>query len=117
MKDSFGIALLPLLVAQFYLIAFGLITAVGGVVGYFKAQSVASLIAGTVCGALLIGAGLVMARHIGGASVLGLVVSLALLGRFAPALARGKMMPAAYMVPLSALGAVAAILLMLARWG
>ena len=45
-------------------------------------------------------------------AVLDLLVSLALLGRFAPSLFRGKFNPAAYVVPLSIIGAIFALLLL-----
>lgn len=107
----------PLYAGQYYLLAFGLITVLGGVMGYVKARSRASLIAGGVSGALLLIAGRLLSTHLGAGALLALVVSLALLGRFTPALARGKRLPAVYLVPLAAIGAVVAILLLLASWG
>lgn len=105
-----------LLFARYFFLAFGLLTIIGGIMGYVKAQSMASLIAGGVLGALLIAAG-VLLHGVGTGlligKVLGLVVSLLLLGRFAPALVRGKMMPAAYIVPLSAIGAVVSVVLLI----
>lgn len=103
--------------AQYYLVAFGLVTVLGGVMGFVKAKSLASLIAGGVSGGLLLVAGFLVSTHLGAGALLALVVSFALLGRFTPALARGKRMPAIYMVPLSAVGAVVAIMLLMARGG
>jgi len=39
--------------AKIYFIIFGLLTIAGGVVGYVKADSVASIIAGSITGVLL----------------------------------------------------------------
>lgn len=106
----------PLMVMQDYLLAFGVVTVLGGLMGYVKAKSLASLIAGGVSGALLLVAGaLVSTRFLFAGALLALVVSLALLGRFAPALFRGKLMPAIYLVPLSAIGAAVAVILLMAR--
>ncbi len=63
-------------------VAYGLIALIGGLIGYLKAGSVASLIAGGASGVLLIVAGLLMGSKPRAGLVLGLVVSLALLGRF-----------------------------------
>ena len=106
----------PLQASQVYLVAFGLITVLGGVMGYVKAKSTASLIAGGVSGVLLLAAAWLLETHLGAGALLGLAVSLALLGRFTPALARGKRMPAIYMVPLSAIGVIVGVILLLARW-
>jgi uncharacterized membrane protein (UPF0136 family) len=99
--------------AGFYLIFFGIATIGGGVIGFLKAKSKASIIAGTISGALLILAG-VMAR--GGNKnglLLAIVVSLALLGRFGVAFAKTRaMVPAGIM---SMLGAIA-IVLSAASW-
>lgn len=107
----------PLQAAQYYLLAFGLVTVLGGAMGYVKANSLASLIAGGVSGGLLLVAGWLVSRHLAAGALLALAVSLALLGRFTPALARGKRLPAIYMVPLSAAGAVVAAILLMARGG
>lgn len=104
----------PLLAAQIYLLVFGLVTLLGGVMGYVKARSTASLIAGGVSGALLLAASWLSNTRYEAGGVLALAVSLALLGRFTPALARGKRLPALYMVPLSALGAMAGVILLMA---
>lgn len=102
---------------QGYFLLFGLVTLLGGVMGYVKAKSVASLLAGGLSGALLLGAACLLPSRPAGGAILGLVVSMALLGRFTPALLRGKKMPAAYLVPLSALGVILAFVLLLASGG
>ncbi len=101
--------------AHYYFALFGLLTLVGGVMGYVKAKSTASLVAGGVSGLLLIfGAFLIFHHYERGGGALLLLISLALLGRFTPALLRGKLNPAAYVAPLSLLGAILAILLLFA---
>lgn len=86
----------------------GLVMIAGGFMGFVKAKSVASLVAGLISGLLLLLSVALMARHVQGGLVLALIVCLALAGRFLPALLRGKMMPAAYVAPLSVLGALLA---------
>jgi uncharacterized membrane protein (UPF0136 family) len=91
--------------ARSYLFVFGIATAAGGVVGYVKAKSKASLIAGTVAGGLLLGASALLGSGKSGA-ILGLVVSAALAGRFGNAFAKTKKpMPAGAMAALGLVGA------------
>ena len=100
--------------AEIYFIAFGLITIFGGVFGYLKARSVPSLVAGGIAGLLLIIGALLIPRlsaWVMGASLC-LIVSLLLLGRFAPSLVRGKLNPAIYVVPLAIVGAILAAMLL-----
>jgi len=69
----------------FYFI-FGLITLIGGIQGFVSAGSRPSLIAGGVCGVLLLIAGyLLMGTNVNLGLVLGLLICLALAGRFLPA--------------------------------
>lgn len=71
---------------KFFYFLFGLITLLGGVQGFVGAGSRASLIAGGVCGVLLLVAGwLLMGTNVQFGLVLGLLVCLALAGRFLPA--------------------------------
>jgi uncharacterized membrane protein (UPF0136 family) len=66
-------------------IAYGLVALIGGLIGFLKAGSVASLIAGGGAGVLLlVGAALVGKKPKAGLSI-GLVLSLLLIGRFASA--------------------------------
>ncbi len=68
--------------AQKVLLVFALLLVIGGIQGMVVAGSAASLIAGVVsAAAILLSCWLLGSRPMGG-SVLGLVVSLALLGRF-----------------------------------
>jgi uncharacterized membrane protein (UPF0136 family) len=96
--------------AKIYFIIFGLLTIVGGVIGYVKAGSTASIVAGGISGAVL----LVAAFLLPGNSALGLIiaglVSIALASRFIPAFMKtGAMMPAGLMAALSAIGVIMAI--------
>lgn len=101
-------------VATVYLIAFGVLTVVGGFVGFARAKSMASLVAGGITGALLVVAGL-LCTMIGGqlptvGLFLGLVVSLALGGRFASGFRKQrKWMPAGMMAVLALGGLVVTV--------
>ncbi|MCH2108657.1 MAG: TMEM14 family protein [Polyangiaceae bacterium] len=100
------------LVASYFFAAFGLFSIVGGVIGFKKAGSRYSLIAGSVFGALLAVAALLFAFeftksgvYVGGAS------SCVLLLRFGPAFLKSrKLMPAGLMASFGAIG------LLLANW-
>jgi uncharacterized membrane protein (UPF0136 family) len=70
---------------KIYYLVFGILTIIGGVIGFVKAKSRASLIAGGSTGALLVAAAIViMAGHINWGLMLGLLVSVALAGQFIP---------------------------------
>ena len=49
--------------AKIYFIVFGVLTILGGIVGYVKAGSVASIIAGSITGVLLLVAAFVLPEH------------------------------------------------------
>lgn len=74
----------PLKRATFVTALYGLSAAGGGITGFVKAGSKASLLAGGISGILLIGAALWMRRKTAGGLILAQVVSVALLVRFAP---------------------------------
>jgi uncharacterized membrane protein (UPF0136 family) len=96
--------------AKIYFIVFGLLTIAGGIMGYVKAGSNASLIAGSLSGLLLLLAAFLLPNHAPIGLALGGIVSLLLIGYFLPAFFRtGKMMPAGMMSLLSILGMVFAI--------
>ena len=101
---------------RIYLYVFGALTMAGGIMGYVKANSRPSLIAGLSSGVLLIGAAyLVGARGTIGL-LLGLVVSLPLAGRFVSGFRKsGKVMPAGIMALLSIAGVVLTIVGLLGR--
>jgi uncharacterized membrane protein (UPF0136 family) len=96
--------------AKIYFIVFGLLTIVGGVIGYVKAGSTASIIAGSISGiALIVAAFLLPGNAVSGLIIAG-VGSILLAGRFIPAFVKtGKIMPAGLMAVLSAIGVVMAI--------
>jgi uncharacterized membrane protein (UPF0136 family) len=88
------------MLAQIYYYLFGLVAIAGGAMGYTRAKSKASLIAGGVSGALLIIAGLLAPRVPG--FVLALIVSVLLLAHFGRSYAaKKKPMPAIPMMVLS----------------
>jgi uncharacterized membrane protein (UPF0136 family) len=96
--------------AKIYFIVFGLLTIVGGVMGYVKAGSTASIIAGSISGILLLLAAFLMPGNPAVGLVLALVVSVALAGRFVPAFIKtGSVMPAGLMSVLSVIGIIMAI--------
>jgi uncharacterized membrane protein (UPF0136 family) len=90
---------------RIYLYVFGAITMAGGVVGYVKAKSGASILAGSVFGGLLLVAGYLVG-HGGKLGLgLGLWVSAMLAGRFAKAFrSNGKVMPGGLMALLGLVG-------------
>ncbi|MEO5717154.1 MAG: TMEM14 family protein [Chthoniobacterales bacterium] len=95
---------------KIYFIVFGLLTIAGGAMGYVKAGSTASLIAGSISGILLVAAAFLLPGHVLAGLALGGIVSLLLAARFLPAFFRsGKMMPDGMMALLSILGVVFAI--------
>lgn len=88
-----------------YLYAFGAITIAGGVVGFVKANSKASLIAGGASGLLLLVAGYLAGSGSKVGFALGLIVSFALAGRFGMAFKKsGKFMPAGLILILAVAG-------------
>ncbi|MCA1657786.1 MAG: TMEM14 family protein [Verrucomicrobiaceae bacterium] len=96
--------------AKIYFIIFGLLTIVGGVIGFVKAGSTASIIAGSISGiALIVAAYLLPGNVVLGLAIAGLV-SLLLAGRFIPAFMKtGQVMPAGLMSLLSVIGLILAI--------
>lgn len=73
---------------------FGSFVVFGGVVGYVKASSKASLIAGSITGGLLLISALLLVMNITAGAILGMIVSLLLLGQFGPSLLKKfKIMP------------------------
>src|SRR5499433_602813 len=96
--------------AKIYFIAFGALTIAGGIMGYVKAGSVASIIAGAITGVLLLIAAFLLPEHRVAGLTIALIVSILLAAQFLPKLLRtGKVMPAGVMSVLSVIGIVAAI--------
>jgi uncharacterized membrane protein (UPF0136 family) len=97
--------------AKVYFIIFGILTIVGGLVGYLKAGSTISLVSGAIAGILLLLAAFLLPIHLGASLTIALIVSLLLAGRFIPHLIKtGKVMPDAIMAVLSVIGVVMAVL-------
>jgi uncharacterized membrane protein (UPF0136 family) len=97
--------------AKIYFIIFGLLTIIGGVMGYVRAGSMASIIAGSVSGILLLVAAYLMGINPVAGLALAAVVSILLAGRFVPAFMKnGEFMPAGMMSVLSVIGIIMAIL-------
>jgi len=95
---------------KLYFLIFGALTIVGGIIGYVKAGSLPSIIAGSITGVLLLVAGSLLSSHrlIGLATAF--VVSFLLAAQFVPKFIRtGKMMPAGMMSILSVIGLIVAI--------
>jgi len=96
--------------AKIYFIIFGLLTIVGGVIGYVKAGSTASIVAGAISGIALIVAAYLLPGNVALGLIIAGVVSIALAGRFIPAFMKtGKVMPAGLMAILSVIGVIVAI--------
>jgi uncharacterized membrane protein (UPF0136 family) len=106
-----------------YFALFGAISIILGILGFVRAKSRASLIAGTLSGLGLLGAAVVIAKHytderesIKNGYILGLVVSVLLLGRFLPGFLKSKKFyPAGIMALLSLGGITAGILGLLGK--
>ena len=96
--------------ARIYFIVFGVLTIAGGIVGYVKAGSIVSVIAGSISGILLLVGAFILPEHRVAGLIIALVVSLLLAAQFIPKYFRtGKMMPAGLMGLLSVIGIVVAI--------
>ena len=96
--------------AKIYFIIFGILTIAGGIVGYVKAGSMASIIAGSISGVLLLVAAFLLPEHQAAGLIMALLVSLLLAVQFVPKFFRtSKIMPAGLMSVLSALGIIVAI--------
>jgi uncharacterized membrane protein (UPF0136 family) len=96
--------------AKIYFIIFGLLTIAGGIMGYVKAGSNISLIAGSICGILLLLAAYLLPQNMTAGLVTALIVSVLLAGQFVPNFIRtGKAMPAGMMSLLSVIGIVLAL--------
>jgi uncharacterized membrane protein (UPF0136 family) len=102
------------MLTQVFYIFFGLVSIVGGALGYARAKSKASLIAGGVSGGLLIVAGLLAPGL--PAFILGLLVSLLLLIHFGRSYAaKKKPMPAIPMIILSGICIILTAIALISR--
>ena len=97
--------------AKIYFIIFGLLTIAGGIVGYIKAGSTASIVAGAITGVLLLVAAFLLPEHHVAGLATALIISLLLAAQFAPKFLRtGRVMPAGMMSVLSVIGTIVAII-------
>ncbi len=96
--------------AKIYFLIFGVLTIAGGIIGYVKAGSAPSIIAGSITGILLIVAAWLLPEHRAAGLATALVISLLLAAQFVPKFIRtGKVMPAGMMSILSVIGIVVAL--------
>ena len=96
--------------AKIYFIVFGLLTIVGGVIGYASKGSVASIVAGSISGILLLAAAFILPKNVPAGLAIAGVVSILLAGRFVPSFIKtGDLMPAGMMSVLSVIGVILAI--------
>jgi uncharacterized membrane protein (UPF0136 family) len=95
---------------KLYFIIFGALTIIGGVIGYVKAGSLPSIIAGSITGVLLLIAALLLPQHRAIGLTTALIISLVLAAQFVPKFFRtGRMMPAGLMSILSVIGLIVAV--------
>ncbi|HEX8679689.1 MAG TPA: TMEM14 family protein, partial [Chthoniobacterales bacterium] len=88
--------------AKIYFIIFGLLTIAGGVIGFASKGSVASIVAGSISGILLLVAAFLLPGNVVAGLAMAGIVSLLLAGRFVPAFMKtGGFMPAGMMSVLS----------------
>ncbi len=96
---------------KIYFLIFGALTIIGGVIGYVKAGSLPSIIAGSITGVLLLVAGALLPEHRAAGLATAFVISLLLAAQFVPKFIRtGKAMPAGMMSILSVIGIVVALI-------
>lgn len=98
-----------------YYAFFGAISLLLGILGFVRAKSRASLIAGGLSGIALMGAAFVIAKHykfepehLNRGYIMGLVLSVLLLGRFLPGFLKSKKFYPAGIMALLSLGGIAA---------
>jgi uncharacterized membrane protein (UPF0136 family) len=96
--------------AKIYFIIFGLLTIAGGVMGYVKAGSTASIVAGGISGVALLAAAFLLPGNVAAGLTIAGIVSVVLAGYFIRGfMITGKVMPAALMSVLSVIGVIVAI--------
>src|SRR5437870_12984550 len=95
--------------AKIYFIVFGALTIAGGIVGYVKAGSTASIIAGAITGVLLLVAAFLLPEHRVAGLATALVISVLLAGQFVLKFFRsGRIMPGGMLSVLCVIGTFAA---------
>lgn len=94
---------------KIYYLVFGALTILGGVIGFVKAKSRASLIAGSITGLVLIASGILIGQNaIVPGLVIGLLISVALAGQFIPKVMVNRAPP--HVILMAVLSAVSLIL-------
>lgn len=102
--------------AKIYFIIFALFTIVGGIIGFVNKGSVASIVAGSISGILLLVAAFLLPGNVVAGLAVAAVVSILLAGRFVPAFIKtGSFMPAGMMSLLSVIGIVMALVAWMKR--
>ena len=102
--------------AKIYFLVFGILTITGGIIGYVKAGSVISIVAGAITGIALIIAGLILPQNREIGLGLGLLTSAILAGQFIPRVFRTRrLVPAGVMAVLSVIGIIIAIVAWMGR--
>jgi len=101
-----------------YFAFYGAVAIILGILGFVRAKSRASLIAGGLSGIALMGAAFVIAKHyqfepehINRGYIMGLILSVLLLGRFLPGFLKSKKFYPAGIMALLSLGGITAALL------
>ena len=95
---------------KLYFLIFGALTIVGGIIGYVKAGSLPSIIAGAITGVLLLIACALLPEHRAAGLATAFVISLLLAAQFVPKFIRtAKVMPAGLMSILSVIGLIVAV--------
>jgi uncharacterized membrane protein (UPF0136 family) len=94
------------------ILIYGVLVAIGGIMGYTKAQSMVSLLAGGISGLILIGAALGMMKGFYSVSWwIAFTVALVLLANFGMrAMSNFKMMPGGLMILLSVISIIILVL-------
>jgi uncharacterized membrane protein (UPF0136 family) len=101
--------------AKYYFLIFGLLTILGGIIGFTKGSTI-SLVAGAVAGVLLLLAGYLVPTNTTAGLAIGLIVSIALAAQFTPKFFKtASFMPAGVMSILSLIGLVVAIVAFIKR--
>lgn len=96
--------------AKIYFIIFGVLTIVGGLIGYVSKGSVPSIVAGSITGVLLLVGAFLLPNHAVAGLAITLILSLLLAGQFVPKFIQtGKAMPAGMMSILSGIGIITAL--------
>ncbi|MBX9686554.1 MAG: TMEM14 family protein [Candidatus Obscuribacterales bacterium] len=102
--------------AQISLLIYGTLVSIGGIMGFLKAKSKASLIAGVVSGALLVTAYSVSCRNPQNGFLFGLVITTILTSVFAKRLVKTRsFMPSGLLLILTGIEEILLVIALLAK--